>query len=252
MSFKNIVLNRKRVTDQIKDALKRAILKGEFNPGDKFPPEDQIAAQFKVSKVSVREALRDLETEGFIEKRRGIFGGNFVMRPGIQKMDDLVSNYYQFGTVTPEELVEFRQILEPALVGLAAIRRTNEDLKKMKSNIQEMEKLVQSGKIVPSKILEFHRIAAEACHNQLSSAVLRALVNVSARILSDDDVTLEDAKSHVGYSKKFYECIVRKDREGAQRQMALHFKTFVKIIQRIKEKAAGNKPEQFARPLTAK
>ena len=61
MALNDVVLNRTRVTDQITDILKQAILSGEFKPGDKFPREDQIAAQFKVSKVSVREALRNLE-----------------------------------------------------------------------------------------------------------------------------------------------------------------------------------------------
>ena len=74
MKLASVDLSHNRVSDQIKDNLKSAILRGEFKPGDKLPREDQIAASFKVSKVSVREALRDLEGEGIIEKRRGAFG----------------------------------------------------------------------------------------------------------------------------------------------------------------------------------
>ena len=83
MKLTGVDLSHGRVSDRIKNTLKQSILNGEFKPGEKLPREDQLAASFKVSKVSVREALRDLEGEGIIEKRRGIHGGNFVAQPGI-------------------------------------------------------------------------------------------------------------------------------------------------------------------------
>ncbi len=71
---------------------------------------------------TAREALREMESEGLIEKRRGIHGGSFVAQPGSEKIGQGVNNLYRFGALTPEELVEFRQILEPALVALAVER----------------------------------------------------------------------------------------------------------------------------------
>src|SRR4030042_804072 len=113
-----------RISDQIRDELKRRILEGELRRGVKLPTEEQLAGQLKVSKVSVREALRNLETEGLIEKRRGNHGGSFVALPGSEKMGEWVVNYFRVGMITPEELVDFRQTLEPALVALAVERRT--------------------------------------------------------------------------------------------------------------------------------
>jgi GntR family transcriptional repressor for pyruvate dehydrogenase complex len=139
MALKDVVLNRTKVTDQITDVLKQAILSGEYKPGDKFPREDEIAEKFKVSKVSVREALRNLEMEGLVEKRRGIFGGNFIAQPGMHKMDELMSNFYQFGSVTPAELIEFRRMLEPALLAIVVVHRTDEDLKKMLTSSPQCE-----------------------------------------------------------------------------------------------------------------
>ncbi len=236
MALNDIVLNRTRVTDQITDVLKQSILSGEFKPGDKFPREDQIAAQFKVSKVSVREALRNLEIEGLVEKRRGIFGGNFVAQPGMHKIDDLMASFYQFGSVTPDELTEFRQMLEPALLGMVVTHRTDKDLEKMRTNIKEIEKEIRSGRINPAKILEFHHIIAEACHNQLSAAVVKALTNVTVKIIDADLLTLEDGRQHLAFSKRLYDAIFRRDTDGAQKAIMAHFKAFKKHIDRSTRK----------------
>ena len=83
--FQNIVLRQERLSDQVKNHLKQAILDGKFEPGDRLPPEDQLAAMFKVSKVTAREALREMETEGLIKKRRGIYGCSFVAQPGSER-----------------------------------------------------------------------------------------------------------------------------------------------------------------------
>lgn len=234
MRFSDVVVNRSRVSDQIKDALKNAILNGEFKPGDKLPREDQIAETFKVSKVSIREALRQLETEGIVEKRRGMLGGNFVVQPGISKMRDVLANYYQFGTITPEELLEFAQMIEPTMVSVAVRRRTDEDLHRMLTNIQEREECLAAGKISSRRMTEFHGIIADSCQNQFFSMVIRALLGVTAKLLPQKSVTMEDFKYHLQYSKELYECMVKKDDKKARKFMLSIFQKFMEIFQRNK------------------
>jgi DNA-binding FadR family transcriptional regulator len=233
--FKNIVLRQERLSDQVKHHLKQAILDGNFKPGDRLPPEDQIAENFQVSKVTAREALREMETEGLIEKRRGIHGGSFVSQPGSEKMEQVVINYYRFGGLTPEELVEFRQILEPALVALAAERRTKDDLKAIKANIEEVEADISRGRQNQPKAIEFHRLIADACHNRLISAVMEALVQVFLEILSEIPMTLEDARGDQEYNKKFYEYLIHGRKDEARKLMITHFNTLNAIIERCKK-----------------
>src|SRR5258708_34705519 len=61
------------------DQLRRAIHSGAFVPGDKFPPERELSKQVGVSRASVREAIRVLEGEGYVETRRGASGGVIVL-----------------------------------------------------------------------------------------------------------------------------------------------------------------------------
>ncbi len=235
--FQNIVLRQERLSDQVQHHLKQAILDGKFKPGDKLPPESQIADMFKVSKVTTREALREMETEGLIEKRRGIHGGSFVAQPGSEKIGQVVINYYRFGGLTPEELVEFRQILEPSFVALAAERRTEEDLEAIKANIEEVEAAINQGKQNQTKAIEFHRLIAGACHNRLISAVMEAMVQVFLEILSKVPFTLEDAKGDLEYNKKFYDYLLHGKKEEARKLMVIHFNTLTEILERLKKES---------------
>jgi GntR family transcriptional repressor for pyruvate dehydrogenase complex len=239
--FQNIELRQERLSDQVKNHLKQAILDGKFETGDKLPPEDQLAAMFKVSKVTAREALREMETEGLIEKRRGIHGGSFVAQPGSEKIGQVVNNFYRFGALTPAELVEFRQILEPALVALAVERRTEDDLKAIKANIEEVEASIRKGRQNQPKAIEFHRLIADACHNRLISAVMEAMVQVFLEILSQIPFTLEDAQGDLEYNKKFYEYLLCGKKEDARQLMETHFDTLNEIVERWKKEGEHRK-----------
>jgi len=234
MEFDEFSIDRTRVSDQVKKVLKQAMMDGKLKPGDKIPTEEKMAQQFKVSKVSVREALRDLEAEGLIEKRRGLYGGSFIARPGSEKMGEWVINSFRIGAITPEELVDFRQILEPALATLAVERRTDEDLRAIHLIIKEIEEGIHQGKLNRSKAIEFHRLIAEACHNRLISMVMEALVSVFIEILSKIPMTLEDAKVDLEYCKNIYHYLVCSKKKQAHDLMANHFKTLTQIIEHPK------------------
>ncbi|RLC22732.1 MAG: hypothetical protein DRH93_09135 [Deltaproteobacteria bacterium] len=239
-SFEGVLLRKEKLSNQVKEVLKQAILEGKFKPGDKLPPETQLVDQLKVSKVTIREALNEMESEGLIEKRRGIYGGSFVAQPGFDKIGQVMNNFYQFGGLTPEELVEFRQILEPQLVAIAVERRTTEDLEAMKKNIQEVEAAINKGRPDQAKGIYFHCLIANACHNQLIGAIMSALVNVFLEVLSKVPMTLEDARGDLEYNKKFYEFMLNGQKQEARELMVTHFKTLMDIIERSKNEDIVN------------
>ncbi|MCG8638933.1 MAG: FadR family transcriptional regulator [Desulfobacterales bacterium] len=228
--LKNTVIKKERVSDQIKTVLKNAILDGHFKPGDKFPPEAEIAQQYKVSKVSAREALREMESEGLIRKKRGIFGGSFVAEPGSDRMVDVVINSYLFGGVTAGDLSEFRRILEPGLAMLAAERRTEEDLAAMEQCIKEIEHSIAIGEPDQTKAIGFHLLIANACHNRFISSLMEALVKVFQQVLAKAP-DIRTAARDIEYNKTFFTCIRERDGNSAQKAMADHFDTLDRIIE---------------------
>lgn len=205
---------------------------GDLKPGDRLPSEGEIARELAVSKVTVREALRELESDGVIEKRRGMYGGSFVAEPNLTKICDQVINYYHTGGITPHELVEFRRILEPTLVAMAAERRTEEDLEKIRANMEAFERSLDAGEMDHAVAIEFHRLIADACHNPLVSAVMAALVGVFTDILDQVPMSVEEARIDLDYCRKFYECLVQGQKEEARVLMKEHFDTLEDIIRK--------------------
>lgn len=220
-----------RLSDWVKNLLRKAMWEGDLKAGDRLPTEEEIARELKVSKVTVREALRDLESDGLIEKRRGMYGGSFVAEPNLGKFRDQVSNYYHTGGITPGQLAEFRRVLEPTLVAMAAERRTEEDLEKIRKNIEAYEASLDAGELDHVVAVEFHRLIADACHNPLVSAVMAALAGVFSEILSQVPMRPADGRIDLDYCKKFYDCLVHGRGEEAYRLMQEHFDTLEAIIQ---------------------
>ena len=235
-------ISRKRISDQIKSRLKQSILDGRFRPGDKFPPEAEIARQYRVSKVSAREALRELEAEGLILKKRGVFGGSFVAEPGSEKLVGVVTNSFLFGGVTVTDLAEFRSILEPGLAELAAARRTDEDLARMESCIRDIRASIEQGDPDQTKAIGFHRLIADACHNRFISALMEALVAVFQKVLAKEP-DLESARQDIAYNEAFFRHI--RDREGEKARLVMHehFDTLETIIQSRRNEWEGSRRE---------
>ena len=230
-TFHNSVIRKERISDQVKSILKQSILNGEFKPGEKFPPEVEIAQKLKVSKVSAREALREMEAEGLIKKKRGAFGGNFIAEPGSEKMVDVVINSYLFGGITATDLAEFRRILEPGLAKLAAKRRTEDDLNEMEQCINDVDKSIKMGRPDQTKAIGFHRLIADACHNRFISSLMEALVKVFQQVLAKTP-DLKTATKDLKYNKLFLKYIRERDGEKAEIVMADHFDTLDEMIRK--------------------
>lgn len=218
-----------RISDKIKSDLKQAVLDGVYKPGDKLSPEIEIARQYGVSKVSAREALRELESEGLIVKKRGIFGGSFIAEPGAEKMVGVVNNAFLFGGVTVTDLTEFRQIVEPGLARLAAKRRTENDLAVMKEYIKAIHLSIEKGDPDQTKAIGFHKLIADACHNRFISGLMAALVHVFQQVL-DKEPDLETARKDIRFNELFYEYIKDHDGEKAELVMKKHFDALEEII----------------------
>lgn len=159
--------------------LRRALLLGRFLPGEKLPPERELAAQLQVSRTTLREAIRVLEGEGLIEIKRGATGGIVVRPPklaGREFVKFLRERIQEF-----KQLYEYREVVEVATARLAAVRRTEENLAKISDACGKMQLLVskenkEDSALVVAKFLaadaEFHSAIAKASGNKhLETAV---------------------------------------------------------------------------------
>ncbi|MED4885166.1 FadR/GntR family transcriptional regulator [Bacillus smithii] len=166
---------KEKVSQIISRELLNQIEIGRFPPGSKLPTEMELAAQYGVSRVPIREALSMLRAAGVISSRQG--GGSYVEESTTSSLlkririesDDVESIKYLF---------EMRKILEPEAAYLASLRRTPEQLEQMKQILERMEnESNEQGTSSTEADLQFHRSIILATHNPV---LIQTLENLSS------------------------------------------------------------------------
>jgi GntR family transcriptional repressor for pyruvate dehydrogenase complex len=127
-----------RLADLVSSQLKESIFQGEYQPGEKMPPEHQLVKSFGVSRVIVREAIRNLEQAGLIEIKRGPKGGAFVLSMKHDAVSQVIRDMLRLGNAEVAHIMEVRLEMEPVVAGLAAERATAEDVETLCRGIEGM------------------------------------------------------------------------------------------------------------------
>src|SRR5881409_2007294 len=154
-----------RASSAIADQIRSAIVSGRVPPGDRLPPERELAEQFGVSRVTVRDALRALEAMGLIEVRVGARGGAFVTVPTGSIVGQTMSDMMMMSAVTPEDIVEARLVVELGTVTLACARATDDDLARLREHCHRSQEALAAGTYDRELSWEFHSLLAASIHN---------------------------------------------------------------------------------------
>lgn len=163
---------KKTVADTVTDALRRAICAGDYRPGDRLPSENQLCAQFGVSRVSVRAALARLATLGLVESRQG--EGTFVCRAQAAAPLEQMVPFVALSQLDRVNVSEFRRIVEVESAGLAADRADALMVRRMYDACDAMEAAPDPAAIA-AQDLEFHRLIAAATRNEILIKVFDVL-----------------------------------------------------------------------------
>ncbi|RCU49905.1 MULTISPECIES: pyruvate dehydrogenase complex transcriptional repressor PdhR [Corallincola] len=163
MTFQKI--KQPRIADVIVEQLEQMILEGSMKPGQKLLPERELAAQFEVSRPSLREAIQKLEARGLLVRRQG--GGTFVA----EKLRDSVSEpLFELLAKNPEaqfDLLEFRLAMEGISAYYAAVRGTEADFAQLESCSAAINQAHEQGdaQAEAQAVIAFYERIAEASHN---------------------------------------------------------------------------------------
>ena len=135
-------VHRTTISDQICEQMKQMILDRTWKPGQKVPSEGELAEQFGVSRASIREALLKLNAVGLLESR--FSGGHYVREAGADICMNAILPIVYVSNNSVMEVLEFRQVVEARIAGLAARRAGTEDVKRLNGIIREMEAAARS------------------------------------------------------------------------------------------------------------
>jgi len=215
-------LPSKRVFEEISDQIKELIHTGIFRPGDKLPPERDLARQFNVGRMAVREALRVLEDSGFIYIKQGSNGGSFIKEPETSGVSKSLTAFAKLNNITLEQLTEAKLSIELAIIESVIQRITDEDLDKLHQSIKDAKQTVVSGSIPLSYNMDFHLALARATGNPLFESFLSAIMNLLIGFLGKAKPESQHITAHIKSHEALYKAILKKDMNKAKRLIKKH------------------------------
>jgi len=163
---------------QIADKLESMIKANGLEPGNQLPSEYELAKALKVSRVTVHQAMLVLAEKGLVQIRAG--SGVYVTDVPLSVVTNTIERYVTLGGLSHDDLVAFREIIEPESAALAALHATPEELGLLEELINEIEVAFTEGRISDCAKADaaFHEALAVASHNPLIYANLSALQKI--------------------------------------------------------------------------
>ncbi len=205
-----------------------------LEPGDKLPAERILAEKFEVSRRTVRVAILKLESYGILISMPQ--SGTFVANIGTIAMNGMIEDILTMGLPNFRSLVETRILLELKLVRLATLRRTDQDLVKIKRALDAHEAKLLSGEDAVQEDLLFHLAIAKASGNVTMNEIM---IGIAPQIIVDfkkyhkDYDTLDELR--IKEHTEIYEAIKNQDPQLAKNKMKEHFKLLYEYCGDIRE-----------------
>jgi GntR family transcriptional repressor for pyruvate dehydrogenase complex len=215
-------LTKKKIFDEVYDQLISLISNGKLKPGEKLPPERDLARDLKVSRQSIREALKKAESKGLIKVRQGegtvilSAASDFLESPFLMMMKEEVGKIYEF--------IEIRKLIETWCAEKAAEFTTAKELKKMEKALSEMERLIDSREILGKPDIDFHIAIAEASHNTLMVHMMTTIKQIFFSMFKISNFTRRPGKNKIliKQHQDIYEAIKSRNPKLAGQKMESH------------------------------
>lgn len=169
-----------RAVDEIAAQIRDMVASGRLKPGDRLPPERDLASRLQVSRNTLREAFRALEHAGIIEMRMGSSGGAFVMRGNSGVIVSGMADLYHLGAITPQQLTEARVWISEMVVRVVCQRATEDDLLALEANIDATASAAAANEFDERQRLnrEFHLILARITRNPIIQVTMEGVMEV--------------------------------------------------------------------------
>ena len=193
---------------------------GKLKHGDRLPPERKLAEIFKVSRHSVREAIRTLEEKNTLKSKPG--SGTFVIIEDKSRVLEYIAGVIGKEKKEQQEVFQFRKLLEPQIAGLAAENATADDVARLFEILEHQNNSGDDLEAVRKYDQEFHLLLARATGNTILVKIVELLTEIidksRAALLINEERKKKSGKGH----SLILEAITEKNADKAKKAMALH------------------------------
>jgi len=206
--------------EQVVNQVRLMIQEGKLRPGDRMPPERELARQLGVSRASLRAGLRFLSAMGVLNSRHG--SGTFIA-DGPPTLNGAALNMLAaLHGFTTEKMFEARRLVEVAVAGLAAEHATDEHLRIMSEEVTETYAALDDPQEYLIHDFGFHRAVGVASGNPILAAIMEMIAEVLYQRRCKTVGRSRDLKESVEMHRKIYRAIRSRDGELARAAMSEH------------------------------
>ncbi len=213
-------IKKTRIAEEVADRIRVLMLDGTFPPGEPLPSERNLAERFGVSRGSIRDALRTLETIGLLETRHG--QGTFPHELSVDRLVAPLASVMAYRSDLQDELLDVRRMFEPAVARVAALRAKDEDLVDLQRILDTQRQKLKTGQSAIIEDTAFHAILARSTRNRVVMSIMATLND----LLVESRTQSLKQKGRPARSVDGHEAVVaalrRRDPEGASQAMYNH------------------------------
>jgi DNA-binding FadR family transcriptional regulator len=217
----------------VQDSLKNYILENNLKPGDPLPAETQLARQLGISRNSLRESAKALESVGILETRQG--SGLFVKEFSFEPLLENMSYGLLFDLRQLAELLQVRKILENGLLSGTIQKMSDEQLKKLGELLEKMKSRAEKSEAFPEEDRQFHRILFENQDNQILLKLLDVFWLAFHKATDRADLRNNNPISTYEDHLAILEAITRKDVEQTRAALEHHYAAIEERLEQVKQ-----------------
>lgn len=221
-------IKKTRIHEEVFSQIHELIKDGRFKARDQLPSERELAETFKVSRTSVREALRALETQGLIVSRTGM--GNFIADLPVESLVGPLARLLIDEKRALADVFEMRRLIEPQIAALAAERATRSDIARLKRIVAKQTEAVQCGETGVEADAELHYSIGHATRNQALQKLVSGLMEMLSRSREESLQTDKRRESSIDAHRRIIAAIEKRDKNKARSEMLRHIEQVEKSV----------------------
>jgi GntR family transcriptional regulator, transcriptional repressor for pyruvate dehydrogenase complex len=224
-------IRKTRIAEEIADRVRLLILDSTFPPGRPLASERVLAKRFGVSRGSIRDAFRLLETIGLLETRHG--QGTFPRELTVDRLVAPLVSVLAYRRDLRDELIDVRRMFEPAVARAAAARVTDDDLAALERVLDTQRRKRKSGQSAILEDTAFHAAIARATRNRVLMSIMATLNDL---LVESRKLTLRQ-KGRPERSIRGHEAVIaalrRRDGEAAAAAMREHIDEIADLLEQV-------------------
>ena len=222
------------------EKLQEQILSGAYPPGSSLPTERELVSATGLSRGSIREGLRILETQGLVHTRAGRYGGAVVSQPSDALLAGHISVFARGRSISLRSLVEVRQALAPMIAFLAARNRTEDDLAELKRISTALEAAAPSDlNAFLEENTNWHTALASASHNELLFALAASIFPLMEEASRIENFASEEVRGRAVHAhRRILQAIEARDGDTARRRAERDVQAYATYLEAAVSSAA--------------